>query len=380
MKKLIILFFSIACLQAQSQVKDADNMYLLDLFQSQRYMEASDYLKEVYPEPISDKKILSRFGYSLRMAGKLSEAEKYYSRILETDSTDVATLFSVAGINQAKGNLTKAKEYYIQILSVDSANFSVYKQLSNLVESSEGLPFAIGYLQKANGLNPTDGDIAYSFSKALRIGKQYEFAERVLDSAIAGDSTNFILIRGKAELAFATNKWHTVIDMCNKLIAEGEIAGNVLQMLGQAFYSIKDYKQAIEVFSGLEKLQLQSESIMYYTAMSYKNLKNYPKALEYFDKTLKESISPNTADYYAQIGDTNEKNNKVKQALAAYQRSMTFDTKPITLYSIATLYDQKLKDTASAVRYYRRFINTKTSPGHSEYVEYSKYRITALTK
>jgi tetratricopeptide (TPR) repeat protein len=87
MKKLIFLFLSIICSQAQSQVKDADNLHLLDLFQNQRYIEASDYLKEVYQEPITDKKILSRFGYSLRMSGRLSEAETYYQRILEKDST-----------------------------------------------------------------------------------------------------------------------------------------------------------------------------------------------------------------------------------------------------------------------------------------------------
>jgi tetratricopeptide (TPR) repeat protein len=84
------------------------------------------------------------------MAGKLSEAETYYLRILEQDPAEISSLFSMAGISQRKGNFVKAKEYYKQILASDSTNFSVYKQLSDMIESSEGLVYATAYLQKAN--------------------------------------------------------------------------------------------------------------------------------------------------------------------------------------------------------------------------------------
>lgn len=80
MKTILIIIFTFACLQAQSQVKDADNIYLLDLLQSQRYIEASAYLKKMFPEPITDKKVLARFGYTFKMAGRLSDAENYYHR------------------------------------------------------------------------------------------------------------------------------------------------------------------------------------------------------------------------------------------------------------------------------------------------------------
>jgi len=109
----------------------------------------------------------------------------------------------MAGISQRKGNFVKAKEYYKLILANDSTNFSVYKQLSDMIESSEGLLYATAYLQKANSLNSSDGDIAYSYSKVLKDMKQFESAARVLNDAIKADSTNLILLRGKAELAYA---------------------------------------------------------------------------------------------------------------------------------------------------------------------------------
>ncbi|WP_276359750.1 tetratricopeptide repeat protein [Daejeonella sp. H1SJ63] len=310
----ILLFIAILLLSLKSFAQNAgsDNLLILELLQNQRYDEASEYLKRIYPEPISDKKILSRFGYSLRMAGKLTEAEKYYQRILDQDPGEISSLFSMAGISQRKGNFLKAKDYYKQILAIDSTNFSVYKQLSDMIESSEGLLFATNYLQKANNLNPADGDIAYSYSKVLKDLKQYDSAAKVLDEAIRVDSTNLVLLRGKAELAYA--------------------------------------------------------------------MKSYDKAAEYLSKTISESISPNTAGYYAQVGDVLEKNKLIRQLLEAYQKSLFFDNKPLTLYTIASIYDQKLKQFKSALTYYRRYVNSEPPSDQKAYIEYSKFRIAELSR
>ncbi len=380
MKKLAFAVLILLSSSVKSQIKEVDNLYLLDLFQSQRYIEASDYLKNTYKEPITDKKVLSRFGYSLRMAGKLSEAEGYYSRILAQDTTELPALFSLAGINQAKGNFVRASGYYKTILAIDSNNFSVYRQLSDMIEASEGLLFAAPYLAKANFLNPLDGDVAYNYSKILKSAKQYKLAEEVLDIAIAADSTNLILLRGKAELAFAVDKWPVVIEICNKLITEGDQGVHILKMLGEAYYSSKKYAMAIEIFQGMEQNLQQSESTLYFIAMSYKALENYPKAIEYFNKTLKESISPNAAEYYALIGDSNQKNNQARLALASYNKSLFFESKPLTFYSMATLYDQKLNDKITALKYYKKYLNAKPPKGHESYIEYSKYRITQLSR
>lgn len=380
MKHLLIVILTLVCFQVQSQVKEADNLHLLELFQSQRYIEASDYLKKIYVEPITDKKILARLGYSLKMAGRLSEAETYYRRILEKDSTEVSTLFSLAGINQAKGNFKIAGDYYKLILKIDSNNFSVYRQLIDMIESSEGLIFATPYLAKASNLNPKDGDVAYNYSKVLKAAKQYQLAEAVLDTAIAADTTNMLLLRGKAELAYARDNWPVVVEIICTLRSLGDENTLFLKMLGEAYYSVKKYELAIENLKKLEETEQQSESSQYFLAMSYKALENYPKAIEYFNKTLKESISPNTAAYYVLIGDSNEKRNQLKSALASYQKSLFFENKPMTLYTMATIYDQKLNDKPSALRYYKRYLEAKPPKDQATFVKYSKFRVEQLGK
>ena len=380
MKTILIIIFTFACFQAQSQVKDTDNIYLLDLLQSQRYIEASDYLKKMYPEPITDKKVLARFGYTLKMAGRLSDAETYYRRIIMNDSTDVSTLFNLAGINQSKGNYKIAGDYYKLILAIDSNNFSVYRQLSDMIEASEGLIFATPYLAKANYLNPKDGDVAYSYSKVLRVAKQYQLAEAVLDTAISADTTNMFLLRGKSELAYARDNWPAVIEIINRLISLGDENALSLKMVGEAYYSVKKYELAIGILQKLEETEQQTESSLYFMAMSYKALENYPKAIEYFNKTLKESISPNTAAYYALIGDSNQKRNQIKAALSSYQKSLFFENKPMTIYTMATIYDQELNNKPMALRYYKRYLGAKPPKGQETYVKYSKFRVEQLGK
>jgi len=374
---IVILILS---LKGGAQNLESDNLLILELLQNQRYDEATEVLRRTYPEPVSDRKVLSRFGYSLRMAGRLSEAEKYYQRILDQEPTEISALFSMAGINQRKGNFMKAKDYYKQILAIDSTNFSVYKQLSDMIETSEGLLHATPYLQKANLLNQSDGDIAYSYSKVLKDLKQYDEAGRVLDEAIKADSSNLVLLRGKAELAYASNNWKVVVDICSAIITDGDRSAGILKMLGEAFYYVGKYQQAIDILAGMEANDMKTESTLYFTAMSYKNLNNYPKAVEYLRKTINESVSPNVSGYYAQLGDVMDKNKQIRQSLEAYQKSLFFENKPLTLYTIASIYDQKLKQFKSALTYYRRYINSNPPPDQKAYIEYSRFRVAELSK
>ncbi|MDP3468899.1 MAG: CDC27 family protein [Daejeonella sp.] len=380
MRIIVLLAILLFSSKISAQNTASENLLILELLQNQRYDEAAETLKKTYPEPISDVRILSRIGYSLRMAGKLSEAENYYLRILEQDPAEISSLFSMAGISQRKGNFLKAKEYYKQILASDSTNFSVYKQLSDMIESSEGLVFATPYLHKANSLNSSDGDIAYSYSKVLKDMKQFESAAKVLDKAIQADSTNLILLRGKAELAYAMKDWNGVLEICTEIIKGGDRSANILKMLGEAYYSIGKYQQAIDILEGMEANDMKTESTLYFIAMSYKALKNYNKSVDYLNKTIKESISPNTAGYYAQKGDVLEKSQLNRQSLEAYQKSLFFDSKPLTLYTIAIIYDQKLKQPKAALSYYRSYINSKPPAEQKAYIEYCNYRISQLSK
>src|ERR1700753_1789440 len=86
------------------QTRKADEALLLEYYQNQRFSDAADYLKKTYPEPVGDMKVLTQLAYTSQMAGKLADAESYYQRIYNIDSTNTTVLFNLGAINIRRGN------------------------------------------------------------------------------------------------------------------------------------------------------------------------------------------------------------------------------------------------------------------------------------
>src|SRR5580698_3761811 len=105
---IFLVFILINTAVFAQQTTTSDDALLLEYYQNQRFADASDYLKKTYPEPVTDKKILARLAYTSQMAGKPAEAEGYYQRIYENDSTNTAVLFNLGSINLKRGNTLKA--------------------------------------------------------------------------------------------------------------------------------------------------------------------------------------------------------------------------------------------------------------------------------
>ncbi|MCD8739214.1 tetratricopeptide repeat protein [Mucilaginibacter roseus] len=380
--KNMLTFLVAICLfvtvNAQNSHKH-DAVVLLDYYQNQRYADAYSYLQGIYGDDVAEPKILSALAYTAQMSGKLPQAEGYYLRILQTDSLNIPVLFNLGNINNRRGNSAKAITYYKQILKKDSTNFNVYRQLSSLSKSLADIGSYVYYLQKANKINPLDGDVAFDLSSFYVTVKQLDQADKILSPALAADSTNLTLILGKAKITFQQGKTAETISLCNKLMQEGDMSGAVISMLGTSYYIEKKYRQCIETYSKLTD-DTQTEASLYYTGMAYKGLKDQPKAIGYFEKAIEKAISPSVDSYYGEIGESYDRLNKTKLSLAAYQKALQYNERPVTLYALAVIYDDKLKNKKQAIRYYKKYLASKPPKSHGQYMAYSSSRIEALSR
>lgn len=102
----ILLFFAIN--SYAQETRKTDDALLLEYYQNQRFSDALSYLKTIYTEPVTDAKELSRLAYTSNMARLLPDAESYYQRIYDKDSTNQLVLYSLASINQRRGNNSNA--------------------------------------------------------------------------------------------------------------------------------------------------------------------------------------------------------------------------------------------------------------------------------
>lgn len=372
---LLLCFFTPSFAQQQK----ADDALLLEYYQNQRFADALDYLKSQYPEPVTDLKILSSLAYTSQMAGKLADAESYYQRIYEKDSTNVSLLFSLGGINVRRGNHAKALIYYKKILQKDSSNFNVYKQLATLSQAMGDMTSSITYLKKANSLNPVDPDVAADLATTYINQKAYLTADTIITKAMEADTANLLLLRDKAIVNYQLEKFPQTIELCNKLIQQGEAGGEVINMLGGSYFMVKNYKDCITTFELLEQTKTATETSYYYMAMSYKALGNHEKAIGYFNKAIKEAISSNVDSYYSEMGDSYDKLHRLKNAANAYQKSLLYDPKPsITYYALAYLYDSELKNKSSAIKYYKKYLKSNPPEKQKSYLDYTKRRLKEL--
>ncbi|WP_460693724.1 tetratricopeptide repeat protein [Mucilaginibacter puniceus] len=375
MKRILnLIILSLLTLSAYSQqVNDA---LLLDYYQNQRYLEASNYLKSIYPEPINDIKALSRLAYTSQMAGKLPDAEGYYQRMYTLDSTNKAVLYNLAAVNYRRSNYNKAETYYKKILSTDSTDYQIYKYLANIRLRKIDSVGYLKHLEKANILNPIDFDIASDLTEIYIKFKKYKEAEKVLNIALAADPENIVLLQNNLELAFSQKKWQQVIKTGEQLFTLGDYTMRIF--LGIAYYYANNYICGLETLMPITAGD-HTETSYYFIASCYKKLNGQKKAIPYFQKAIKKSLAGSTDTYYNELADSYQQLSQFKTAEATYKKGLLYGQLPMTYYSMAILYDTKIKDKKNALLYYKKYLATNPTDEDKGYVDYSKNRIAALS-
>ncbi|MDO3626361.1 lipopolysaccharide assembly protein LapB [Mucilaginibacter sp. BT774] len=364
---------------AQQNNKSGDAL-LLEYYQNQHFADALDYLRKTYPEPVTDSKILSGLAYTSQMAGKLGDAEGYYLRIYQKDSSSVSLQYNLGNLYLRRGNNGKALIYFKQILLKDSTNFNVYKQLATISYNTGDLKADSSYLQKANQINPIDPDVAADLATIFINQKSYPKADTIVSKALNADTSNLLLLHQEAIISYHMEKFQQTITLCQQLIAGGFVSGDVINMLGISYFTVKRYNKCISAFEILETNKTASETSYYYTAMSYKALHNQDTAIVYLNKAIKKAISSNVDSYYSEMGDSYEKIHKLNKAVNAYQKSLLYDSKPMIIYYVlANLYDSELKNKTIAVKYYRKYVKTNPPQVQSVYLTYAKSRLKKLS-
>jgi tetratricopeptide (TPR) repeat protein len=374
---LLLLLSTLTIIAPAQQKQIADDALLLDYYQNQRFTDALDYLKKIYPDTVNDIKILSKLAYTAQMAGKLVEAETCYQRIYDTDSTKSTVLFNLGAINLRRGNNEKAEIYYKKIAKKDTTNFMVYKQLAKICMLKGDVLNLIGYLLRANRINPAEPDVASDLSDVYVNLKEYAQAEKVLDKAIAEDPENAVLLQSELKLYYSQEKWEETKNTCLKLQQLGDQSGYVLTKLGIAYYNLKDYACCAETLAGISPME-QTETSYYVAALCNKELKDQNNAIVNFNNAINSALSPNVGNYYSEIASCYAQLKKYKKAIPAYQNSLKFDEKPLTFYMLAALYDVNLKNKKMAVSYYKKYVAAKTPAKEQKYKVYAASRINAL--
>ncbi|MBB2151543.1 tetratricopeptide repeat protein [Pedobacter gandavensis] len=382
MKKLLLFVILLTCTyyvngQTTSVV---DKEKLLDLFQSQRYLEAAQYLQGVYKDDTKDPKEISQLAYAYLMAGKLAEAEKNYLKLYAEKPDDIPGLFNLTNINLRRGNNAKAKEFLTKIVALDSNNFNAYKQIGRIEkEQGELLPMLKSF-RTANRLNPTDADVAYDLSELYFKMKMYPLSLSVLEPALAVDTSNLQLLKMKMPASIGSKKYKEAILTGEKLLSYGDSSNFVLNNIAKSHFLLLNYQKALDYFLKVNNKSDDAEGLLYNISLSYRGIKDFSNAAKYLDLTIKAAISPKTSSYYGLLGDSYENIDKNDLANAAYKRGLLFENNGSLYYNIALVYETKLNDKKNAISYYQQYLKTVNAEEQPKLIVFIKNKIEELKR
>ena len=356
-----------------------DNSKLLELYQTQQYREAAEYLKAFYSDTVADPAALGRLGYCYRMAGDYVQAERYYLQLYASDSLRISTLLNLAAIGVQRGLYSQATAYYERIIALDTTLVAAYDALSGLMKRKGDLEAAYGYLEQANRLQPSNGDIAYDFAQLCMTFEQYAKADSILGLALSADSDHGLLLLGKLRVAEKLKNYPEMVTLGERLLTQGDESQQVLSLLARGYFHTDDFISCRKIYDRLLALYEQmGEMDYYYLAMAYKAMKQYKEGLACMDKVLELAISPNTAFYYGRKADLHDLANQPSAAASSYLRSFQFEPIPLHYYSLAVIYDRKLNDPRNALRYYRLYLKQDPPKAENRYRVYVQQRIEEL--
>jgi len=376
---LFILLLTLNCATVFSQSRKVSYEKLLGYYQSQKYVEAADYLKGIYGENSENAKGISKLAYTYMMANRLPEAEANYLKILRRDSSNISALFNLATINVKREHNEQAVKYYHDILKIDSTDFRVYKQLAMLTRK-QAMPQKISYLRKASQLNPTDPDIAYTLAESYCQAKEYAAADTILSAALNADSVNLKLLNMKLPVSIGLKKYRTAIETGKKLFHYGDSSTFVANHLGRAYFLNSEYTNALHTFLIIKDESFDNEMLFHSISLCYRELKDFKNATLYLEKAIKQGISPKIASYYGLIGESYESLNLNKEANDAYKQGLLFENNGSLLYNIALVYETKLNDKKSAINYYTQYLKTIDSKEKPRLTSFINNKIAELTE
>jgi tetratricopeptide (TPR) repeat protein len=174
--------------------------------------------------------------------GKLDDAEMYFLKTWEADTTDFYANIQLAQFYTQLGNDAKAGEYYMFLLEADPGNPALLKALGDCYFRLGERFNAVGSYWLAFENNKENAGLAATLvNTILSVKKDVEGIESIVGgiSSLVGGVLPF------------ENLIETALDVCDTALFYNPGNLSLLQYKGATFFSAKKYQESDSVFSSL---------------------------------------------------------------------------------------------------------------------------------
>lgn len=348
---LLLLTLVIPAALAQEPI---DRAQVMEYLQNQQFEAAISYLQpRVTENDIQQQALLA---YTFYLAGKTKDAITGYEKVLTLDSNNITAHQYLASISMQMESPLPAIAHYRQIIRQQPTNATTWKQLSFACFAAQQPDTGFVYLQKAYALNPSDPKVTARLGEELIEKKQYPVADSILRNYLATDSTQPAVIMTAVRSAWFLKNYTRCTNLGAQLMRMNIISPNTFSIVAAAWYTLKQYPECININEYLQANRAQSETIMYYAALSYTELKNYTASNELLQTCIDLATSKSLDSYYSGKSVNYEGLSQYKTAVANLDTAYYLFHQPLRQYSIGRIYEVHLRNKPIATRYYKRYM------------------------
>ena len=331
--------------------------------------------------------------------GKYNASIVLLEELVKQDGTGLAEVNELADCYQLVGNYKKAKFFYSMALqTAPDSRFAQLNSLSilyKLKEWNQTIKLAHSVLQKdsLSTLYPVLGDCffqlskldsaTYYYQKALantpddyntlaKLAKLYIQSEkyhellRSTNQYLLSDSTNQVINQYNGIGHCMNHDYNKAIYRLNKNLQQGDSSYTTNYYLGACYFATKDYITAYERLDAAYRKDSSNTNLFLYFGKAAILSGHQQKGIDVLNKGLSQIIPKDTVlfNFYYNISVGYNRLfynclDEIKYLKLCWKVNPDYK---LSLYTIASIYDERLKKYEEALEYYRLFLTTRTKP------------------
>ena len=356
-----------------AQSASVDKIKLMEYFQNQQYEESIQYLQPVLANHSFNTQILGYLGYANYMNDNFADAEKYYKKVIATDSNNVSANQYLAAINN-NSDPDAAQVYTRRLMALQPNKAIHYRTMGALLKTTKQKDSALTYYNHAYQISPADFRNATALAEILIEKKNFATADSILEAALQKDSLNITCLRLRIRSAHEAKDYQNAILPGERLMRLGDVSLNALTQLALSYYNLKLYSNTVTVCDYMLQNQMEIESVYYYEARACAKLKEYAKSNDLLQTCLAKAISTNAEMYYYNLGQNYEAINQFNLAVKQYDTAFYLFKDPLMKYYCGQIYETNLKNEKQARKYYMQYLQLAKpeSPEEKKAYQYVK--------
>lgn len=315
------------------------------------------FLKAMQYDP---GKNLYRFTVAKGYTGKNKnyKARPLFEELCANDTMNWTYAWHLTNIYIPEGRYNECINIYNRFLEYDSTNYAIYDKLGYAYLKKGEYQTAIDYYNKSMELNSKNIDAIRNLSFLYPFVNNTDTALYLLTNAISMEPDDVDLLARRATINFSRNYTKRALNDYLKILSLGDSSALYLKRAGIGYFNNLQPSRALPYLLKAYARDTSDFENLDYIGQTYYRMNEHAQSANWYNKliTLLKEFQAPLAMAYLSLSREQKALNQYHNAIGSFNSAYKIAEFPYILIYIANIYDENLKDSVMAVRYYNQFL------------------------